>query len=163
MKTVGRFRNLGETHTKVLMLLAEDPDIQKLLLNDGKNPLEVEPPQERVDELIGTRIVFNPSMPENDNQMSNYIVASIDRISSTRGNSDFKDIQLRFDVICNFEQWSINEKAPRPYLIMNRIDELFNGVEVSSIGSLQYNDTVRLVISAELGGYSMTYDTRDFN
>jgi len=92
-----------------------------------------------------------------------YIVIIFNDYVVNSFNPEFKTSTLRFDIACPYDEWLLNEKSLRPYLIMQEIDTMFNGSKLSGIGNLQFVSATPLVLSPWIGGYSMRYRINEFN
>lgn len=45
---------------------------------------------------------------------------------------------MRFEVVCPYTEWIVDEGNLRPYLLMQEIDSLFNQAKLSGLGNLQF-------------------------
>jgi len=57
----------------------------------------------------------------------------------------------------------MDDQSLRPYLIMQEIDEMFNGAKMAGIGTLQFYRADPLTLTPWIGGYSMVYKINEFN
>jgi len=78
-------------------------------------------------------------------------------------NKDFKISVVQFNIICPYDEWLLEENSLRPYLLMERIDTLFNEHKLAGIGNLKFSRGEELIVSPQLGGYSLTYQVHEFN
>ena len=53
-------------------------------------------------------------------------------------NPEFKLSTIIFDIACPYEEWQLNDRSLRPYLIMEEIDNMFNEAKMAGIGTLQF-------------------------
>jgi hypothetical protein len=65
-----------------------------------------------------------------------YVVALFSNFTTNIINPEFKLSTIRFDVACPYDEWVLNEHSLRPYLIMQEIDDMFNGAKMAGIGTL---------------------------
>jgi hypothetical protein len=91
------------------------------------------------------------------------VLAVFENFSINPNNPDFKLTRIRFDVVCPYTEWNINESSLRPYLIMEEIDKMFNQAKLSGIGNLQFVNAIPLTLSPQIGGYSLFYQINEFN
>jgi hypothetical protein len=112
--------------------------------------------------LLHKQIVIIPKFPE-DGIESSFVLAVFDNFTINPSNPDFKLTRIRFDIVCPYTEWVINENSLRPYLIMEEIDFMFNQAKLSGIGNLQFTHSTPLVLSPQLAGYSMYYQINEFN
>lgn len=87
----------------------------------------------------------------------------LDKFWQNPSNPDFKLLRIRFNIVCPMRSWVINEKALRPLMIMSEIDKVMNGSRIAGIGTLQFENADRLVISRALAGYVVDYVCDTFN
>ena len=97
-------------------------------------------------DLLHKQIIIIPKFPENGVE-SSFVVAVFDNFTINPNNPDFKLTRIRFDVVCPYTEWVINENTLRPYLIMEEIDTMFNQAKLSGIGTLQFTHSTPLVLS----------------
>lgn len=163
MATQRRFAVMGENLFKILNKLLHNQTICRLLKYQDEIPLSPDKPDINGQELLADQIVFVPKIPDEDGIESSYIVVVFDKFSINPVNPDFKISRIRFDVVCPYSEWIIDEGNLRPYLIMQQIDEMFNQSKLSGIGNLQFTNSEPLTLSPHMGGYSMYYQINEFN
>ena len=78
-------------------------------------------------------------------------------------NKEFKIASVRFDIICQYEDWVIESDSLRPFLIMEEIDTMFNEQPLAGIGNLAFTNSDRLIATPDLGGYTLEYQVYEFN
>lgn len=159
------FKIMGENLYKILERLISNPRVCRLLKYQSQNPFENTPEQPNVDgiELLNKQIVIVPKIPENKDIECSYITVVFDKYVVNPGNPDFKISTLRFEIICPYEEWLINDNNLRPYLLMQEIDEMFNQAELSGLGKLSFSHCLPLTLSPQIGGYTMYYQVDEFN
>lgn len=163
-KTQRRFEVMGEDIFKIVEKLQSNQNLLKLLKFTDKNPLtHPDLTQEEIDEMLHKNLLIVPKIPDEDENKNCYIVVLLDTYEVDEINSDFKLVKIRFDVVCPFDKWVINNKSLRPYLIMNELDKMFNEQKLSGIGNLSFIKANRLVVSPYLGGYTLNYGHFEFN
>ena len=159
-----RFAVMGENLFKIANRLITNQDLCRLLKYQDPDPLvkdEKHPDVNGID-LLHKQIVLIPKYPEDGIEYS-YVLAVFDNFTINPNNPDFKLTRIRFDVVCPYTEWIINENTLRPYLIMAEIDDMFNQAKLSGIGNLQFIHSTPLVLSPQLAGYSMYYQINEFN
>lgn len=163
MATQRRFAVMGENLFKIINKLISNQKLCRLLKYQDPNPLD-EDEHEDVNgtELLHKQVVLIPKYPEDGIEYS-YVLAVFQNFSINPANPDFKTTRIRFDVVCPYTEWIINESSLRPYLIMEEIDKMFNQAKLSGIGNLQFVNAVPLTLSPQIGGYSLFYQINEFN
>ena len=158
-----RFAVLGENLFKVVNRLIDNQTICRLLKYQNSNPLDED--LEDVDglSLLNKQLIIVPKIPENNDVECSYIIVVFDKYVENPSNPDYKLCTLRFEIVCPYEEWLINENSLRPYLIMQEIDSIFNQAELSGIGKLRFSHCVPLTLSPQMGGYTLYYNLNEFN
>lgn len=114
-------------------------------------------------DLINKQILIIPKIYDHSIEKMSYITAIFTSYNVNRLNPDFKWAHIRFDIACPYEEWLLDESSLRPYLLMQEVDTMFNGVKMSGIGTLQFVRAEALTLTGEIGGYSMWYEINEFN
>ena len=145
-----------------------DQDICRLLKYQTRDPFAEEcngKPQPDVDgaDLINKQILIVPKIFDDSTEKMSYITAIFDNFVVNQLNAEFKITTVRFDIACPYDEWLLNKHSLRPYLIMQRIDTLFNESKLSGIGNLHFYRADNLVLTPWMGGYSMVYKINEFN
>lgn len=59
-----------------------------------------------------------PKVPEIDDEEMSFITIIFNQFLVNSLNADFKRSIVRFDIICPFDEWIVNDNNLRPYLLM---------------------------------------------
>lgn len=163
--TQRRFAVMGNNTFKVANTVMLNQKVCRLLKYQTKNPFDNTPEQPDVDgvDLINKQILIVPKIYDDSIEKMSYVVIIFNDYVVSEINPEFKMSTLRFDIACPYDEWLLNEKSLRPYLIMQEIDTMFNGSKLSGIGTLQFVSATPLVLSPWIGGYSMKYKIHEFN
>lgn len=148
--------------------------ICKLLHYTEKNPLE-QPNQNRIDSgkssptfevlddvnefIINKRALLVPRVPAEEERGS-FIVVIVDDFSLSE-NKVFKPNRITFDVLCHHDDWLLTNSL-RPFLIMQQIDNIFNGKKLS-IGNIEFVSCRSIVLTPTFMGYNLVYKNVSFN
>lgn len=162
MATQRRFAVMGENLFKVATKLVNNQRLCRLLKYQNTNPFSEEYEDVEGIDLLHKQIIIVPKFPEDGIECS-FVVAVFDNFTVNPSNNDFKLTRIRFDVVCPYTEWIIDENSLRPYLIMEEIDKMFNQSKMSGIGTLQFTHSTPLVLSPQIGGYSLYYQINEFN
>lgn len=154
---------MGDNIFKVAVKLTKDKQLCRLLSYTDRSPLSKDKPEVNGADLLHRNILVVPKPPDELLTKENFVVVLFDNFVVDDANTDFKLATIRFNIICPFDEWLVEETALRPYLIMERIDNLFNGQKLAGIGNLKLETAEELVISPQLGGYNMEYSVHEFN
>ena len=104
-----------------------------------------------------------PKIWDDSTEKCSYVVALFNTFVTNMLNPDYKIDTISFDVACPYDEWILNGQSLRPYLIMERIDQLFNGAQMAGIGTLSFVRADRNVFTSQIGGYTMQYHINEFN
>lgn len=165
-----RFAVMGTNTFKIANMIMSDKEICRLLKYQSKDPFLTEDPvtgkpQPDVDgvDLIHKQILIVPKVFDDSTEKMSYIISVFDDFVVNQINPEFKVSTLRFDIACPYDEWILNDRSLRPYLIMQRIDTIFNEAKMAGIGTLQFYRADNLTLSPYIGGYSMRYKINEFN
>lgn len=161
--TQRRFSVMGENLFRILNKIITNQRICRLLKYQNEDPFSEDLEDVNGLDLIHKQICVIPKIPETDGTEMSFINIVFDKFVVNSNNPDFKISTVRFDVICPFNEWIVNNSNLRPYLIMQELDAMFNQAKMSGIGNLQFVSSETLVLSPHLGGYSMLYSINEFN
>lgn len=159
----GRFATMGENIFRIVNKLCLDKRLIRLLKYQVKDPFDSSLPDLTGEDLINKQIIIVPRIPDDTEEKSSFVIITFDKFFHNETNLSFKLLTIRFDVVCPFDEWILSIDSFRPFLIMQEIDTLFNGVRLSGLGKLSFLESKPLVLSPQLGGYSMWYAIDEFN
>ena len=168
--TQRRFAVMGMNTFKIASKLIGNQKICRLLKYQTRNPFaEVDPvtgkPQPDFDgaELMNRQILIIPKIYDDSIEKMSYVTAVFDDFVVNQLNPEFKVSTIRFDIACPYDEWVLDDRSLRPYLIMQEIDTMFNEGQLAGIGTLQFHRADTLTLSPWIGGYSMKYKINEFN
>lgn len=166
--TQRRFSVMGENAFIIANRIMSNQRICRLLKYQTRNPFALKEngkDQPDVDgaELINKQILIVPKIYDDSTEKMSYVTAIFDDFVVNQLNPEFKISTVRFDVVCPYDEWILNDKSLRPYLIMEEIDRMFNQKPLRGIGNLQFHRADNLALSPWIGGYSMRYKINEFN
>lgn len=162
--TQRRFAVMGENAFNMANKIMQNQNICRLLKYQVKDPFDTDKYQD-VDGvlLLNKQIMITPKIWDEDTEKTSYIVALFDTFTNNLINPDFKIDTLSFDIACPYDEWILNGHSLRPYLLMQEIDQMFNGAQMAGIGTLQFVRADRNVFTSQIGGYTMKYSINEFN
>lgn len=103
----------------------------------------------------GRNIKIVPRVPI-DTELLNYVIISFDSFTGS-DNPEFRNNLIYFDVICHFDEWSLDNFALRPYRIAAEIDRMFSGKKLSGIGTLNFIGANQVLLTEEFGGLTLAF------
>lgn len=159
-----RFAVMGDNTFRILNKLINNQRVCRLLKYQVRDPFNEEkyPDVDGV-ELLNKQILAVPKIYDASVEKMSYIVAVFDNFVVNQANPDFKLSTVRFDIACPYDEWILDENSLRPYLLMQEIDNMFNQGKLAGIGNLQFYKTQMLVLTPQMGGFSMLYTINEFN
>lgn len=162
--TQRRFAVMGTNTFKIANKIMQDQTICRLLKYQVRDPLDKEKyPNVDGSDLINKQILIIPKIYDDSIEKMSYITAIFDDFVVNQINPEFKITTIRFDIACPYDEWLLDNHTLRPYLIMQRVDTLFNESDLAGIGTLQFWRADTLTLSPWIGGYSMKYKINEFN
>lgn len=159
-----RFSVMGTNTFNIANKLMTNQRLCRLLKYQVRDPFD-EDKYEPVDgvDLLNKQILIVPKIWDESTEKTSYVVALFSNFTTNIINPEFKLSTIRFDVACPYDEWVLNEHSLRPYLIMQEIDNMFNGAKMAGIGTLQFVNAEAIVLTSQIGGYSMLYQINEFN
>ena len=159
-----RFAVMGTNTFNVANKLMQNQRLCRLLKYQVRDPFDEEK-YPHVDglSLLNKQIMIVPKIWDESTEKTSYVVALFSSYNTNVLNPDFKLATIRFDVACPYDEWVLNEQSLRPYLMMQEIDDMFNQAQMSGIGTLQFVRADSIVLTPQIGGYSMLYQINEFN
>ena len=162
--TQRRFAVMGQNAFNIANKLMTNQTLCRLLKYQVKDPFDEEK-YENVDGLLllNKQIMITPKIWDESTEKTSYVVALFNTFTLNIINPEYKIDTISFDVACPYDEWVLNGHSLRPYLIMQEIDEMFNGAQMSGIGTLEFVRADRNVFTPQIGGYTMQYRINEFN
>ena len=166
--TQRRFAVMGQNTFNIANKIIRNNRICRLLKYQTKQPFAQlcngkQQPDVDGTELINKQILIVPKIFDDSTQKMSYITAIFDNFVVNPMNPEFKITTVRFDVACPYDEWLLNDRSLRPYLIMQELDTMFNESKLAGIGNLTFYRADNLVLTPWMGGYSMVYKINEFN
>ena len=158
-----RFAVMGTNTFNIANKLMQNQKLCRLLKYSVRDPFSEK--YDNVDgvDLLNKQIMIVPKIFDDSTEKTSYIVAIFSNFITNSLNPDFKLSTVRFDVACPYDEWVLNDKSLRPYLMMQEIDDMFNGAQMAGIGTLHFVRAESIVLTPQIGGYSMLYQINEFN
>lgn len=158
-----RFAVMGDNTFQIANKLVNNQNICRLLKYQVRDPLSNNYPNVDGVELINKQILIIPKIYDDSTEKMSYVLAVFDNFVVNNFNPEFKLTTLRFDIACPYDEWMLDNKSLRPYLLMHEIDNDFNEKTLAGIGTLQFARATALTLSPQIGGYSLWYNINEFN
>lgn len=162
--TQRRFAVMGQNAFNIANKLMQNQNLCRLLKYQVRDPFD-EKKYENVDGLLllDKQIMITPKIWDESTEKTSYVVALFNTFTTNYINPKYKIDNISFDIACPYDEWVLNGHSLRPYLIMQEIDEMFNGAQMAGIGTLQFVRADRNVFTSQIGGYTMQYSINEFN
>lgn len=159
-----RFAIMGMNTFNIANKLMQNQRLCRLLKYQVRDPFDREkyPDVDGID-LLNKQIMIVPKIFDDSTEKTSYIVAVFSNFHVNVLNPDFKIDTICFDIACPYDEWVLNGSNLRPYLIMQEIDDMFNGAQMAGIGTLEFVRADSMNLTSQFGGYSMFYKINEFN
>jgi hypothetical protein len=69
-------------------------------------------------ELLNKQIMITPKIWDEDTEKTSYIVALFDSFVTNMMNQEYKIDTISFDIACPYDEWVLDGRSLRPYLLM---------------------------------------------
>ena len=161
--TQRRFAVMGTNTFNIANKLMSNQNLCRLLKYQVRDPFDKKYPDIDGIELLNKQIMIVPKIFDDSTEKTSYIVALFSGYTVNSLNADYKLCTVRFDIACPYDEWILNGQSLRPYLMMQEIDDMFNQAQMSGIGTLQFVRADSIVLTPQIGGYSMLYSINEFN
>lgn len=89
-------------------------------------------------------------------EVKSYLIMSFDNFTPT-SNPQFRDCTITFDILCNNDEYKLNDFTARPLKIAGYIDGLLNNKKLTGIGTLQFAACSQIVLDEKLSGYTLMF------
>ena len=159
-----RFEVMGTNTFNIANKLMQNQRVCRLLKYHVRDPFD-EQKYENVDgiDLLNKQILIVPKIFDDSTEKMSYITAVFANFVTNTLNPDFKLDTIRFDIACPYDEWVLDGHSLRPYLLMQEIDDMFNQAQMAGIGTLTFVRSDSIVLTPQIGGYSMIYQINEFN
>ena len=113
-----------------------------------------------VSKLLEEKYIFlTPVLKQEEHEKKRaYIHLYFDDFSLDYNNPEFRDCNVRIDIICHSDVWALDNFCLRPIKIAGYIDGILNNTRLSGIGTLQFKSCYRNNIDEEFSGYTLVYE-----
>lgn len=152
------FSDIGQNLHIIARRLLRNEDLLKLLIHSENNALNVPLTDEQKENAFGDQIRIVPIV-EKSEDIKNYIIIQFGGFSPQNQDTSsiYKGYFLSFDIICNVDNWMMNDYTPRPYKIMAEIDKEIGQTKLDSLGPVAFAAANNLVINEEMSGFTLIY------
>lgn len=137
--------------------LLGNPRLKRLLYYTTKDALyQPNLTDEQSIELFGKNIKNVPKLYV-DGSVLNYIIINFDNFIPNRTNPEFRDNIIEFDIICHYDQWTLQDFQLRPYRIAAEIDSMFDGKHLTGIGKTEFVGANQIILTDEFAGLCLMF------
>lgn len=162
--TQDNFQVVGENLITISNMLLSNKNVTKLLYYTSKTPLSgIDLTELELDSMMNKNIRLVPKVPDENSEKGSFIIILLDNYTVDSQNESSLIVNLRFDVVCPMDEWLINEKSLRPFLILSEVKAMFDGFKIKGIGKLRFNGIQRIVMTEIYAGYTMLFTNYEFS
>lgn len=153
------FLSIDKNLALIVNKMLENQRLCKLLYYTQRDCLKAEnlTPKEKLS-LIDNQIKITPYLPINSD-CPIYIVITFNRFLPNYKNPEFRDFNIKIDIICHPDHWHLGNFALRPYKIAGEIDAMLNKTKLTGIGEVEFQGADDLLLNEQLCGLTLIYRT----
>lgn len=112
-----------------------------------------------VDLLENGYVFLTPAIKNSEHEKKKaYIHLFFDNFTRDYSNPEFRDCEVRIDIICHRDSYALNDLCLRPLKIAGYIDGILNNTKLSGIGTLLFKGCYSNNINEEFYGYTLIYE-----
>lgn len=149
----------------IFQKLTESQRLLKLLYYPQRDCLKApDLTRQQIENLLNKQIRIVPTFPlmneqtgELDPTCPNFMIVEFDTFVQNASNPEFRNNTIKFDILCDPEQWNLGNFALRPYRIAGEIDSLFNKKKLTGIGETYFVSANELILGPKMMGLTLTY------
>ena len=104
-----------------------------------------------------TRVRTVPVLPKEE-ESGAFIIINMGSITPMTTGLSYN---ITFDILCNTDVWKLSDYTPRPYYIMNEIDDMFNDTKMRGIGPTSFIGAAPIKVNEKMLGYTMLFNVGD--
>lgn len=87
----------------------------------------------------------------------NTIAISFDNFVTNPWNPEFRDNTITFQIMCQYDNWQLDDLQLRPYRIAAELDSMFNNARLSGIGRTEFIGAQMQPLTKDYGGVILSY------
>ena len=154
---VSSFLSVEKDTSIIMSELLKNQRLKKLLFYNTKDALHrPDLTTEQTVMLPGNHIKILPKIVV-DKTLQTYLIVKFNTFRPNVRNSEFRDNIIEFDIVCHFDQWTLEDFQQRAFRIAAEIDTMFNKKHLTGIGVLQFVAGDTFVLTDEFGGFCLRY------
>lgn len=148
--------------------MANNSDLIKLLLDQGKNPYSMQITPESVQKVFSEELIqIIPRVKvDEDNTVRSYLVISVTNFEPTT-NPQYMNSILIVDILCHLENWKIESRQGqlelRPYSIGEIVRQMIDNRKFAGIGTATFvgGESMILGSNPDFAGVSLRFSLTD--
>lgn len=152
---------LGKNLMKIVRRLSSNQTLLKYLKSTKNNPLSslnIDPST-----VINKNIRVKPYVDPVQDKSESTIVVLFSSGEVMPQNGEFKEIECHILVYVPIEEWTINDDAVRPFVLMSEIEKSLKDKEIDGFGKLDYEGFKLDILTDEICAYRMMFKIENFN
>lgn len=153
------FLSVDKNLALIVNKFLENQRLCKLLFYTQKDCLKADnlSMQQRIG-LLHEQIKIVPYLPI-EGRCPNYITITFNKFLPNATNPQFRDFNIKIDIVCHPDHWNLGDFALRPYKIAGEIDSMLNGKKLTGIGKVEFSGADDLLLNEQLCGLTLIYRT----
>lgn len=153
---------LGVNLQKIVNRLLANEDLLKLLYYTDQDPLNPQKAVPNKMEVFEEYLKVTPRVGTKDSPHSEVIIY-IWRAGKLPGNKEFKNVQIKVDVIVPLTQWAIMDTNFRMFAILGRIQESLDGKTINGLGKIEGGNFELNYGTDEIICYQQTFELTEYD
>lgn len=153
------FLSVDKNLALIVNKLIENQRLCKMLFYTQKDCLKAKDltMAERIG-MLDKQIKIVPYLPIEDG-CPNYIAITFNKFLPNATNPEFRDFNIKIDIVCHPDHWSLGDFALRPFKIAGEIDAMLNNKKLTGIGKVKFKGADDLLLNEQLCGMTLIYRT----
>lgn len=137
---------------KIIEVIKTDMELCKYIKYNVGLPLDE--PDFDPNSIIRSYINLTPKVPIAEGSSSNFLNIYVDDYVPSNRNRGFSGLVIEIDVLCNLNNWILDDSGIRPYRICSRLKSIIESANISQAFSLvEMIEMKKYVFSDNYHGY----------
>lgn len=157
LKDQNNFLAVSKDWAKITDKILSNKKLLKLIYYTSPDALEQNDlTEEQKLSLINKNILCYPYIPTTDD-VNNYIEILFDNFVPNEENTEYINNTITLTILCNKENWILNNWNMRLYLIANELMNLINGKKLTGIGEVNFIGGTSFIPSDNIFGITLNF------
>lgn len=151
------FLSIEKDLNLVIEKILSNKRVQKLLFYNTADCLTRDNlTKEQINELFKKNILVVPRALVTGQDI-NTIAIYFDNFTRNFTNPEFRDNTITFQIMCQYDNWQLDDLELRPYRIAAELDSMFDEEHLTGIGKTEFVGAQMQPLTKDYGGVILTY------